>query len=283
MTLQNFKTQFYSEIKNILEKEELESYFFWTIENVLNLKKIDVFTNSNYIISSENSSKLFEIIERIKNYEPIQYIFNEAYFYGHQFYVNKNVLIPRQETEQLVEIIENQLNKSQKYEILDICTGSGCIAISLSKIFKNATISAIDIDKKALEIAQKNNILLETNVNFEQKNILTDTLAQKYDVIVSNPPYVRNLEKIEIKPNVLDFEPHLALFVEDENPLIFYDKIAKLALENLKSDGWLFFEINQYLGKETKELVQKIGFSNVEIIKDFRGNDRIIKGQYINN
>ncbi|MFY7811520.1 MAG: N5-glutamine methyltransferase family protein [Flavobacterium sp.] len=147
----------------------------------------------------------------------------------------------------------------------------------LAKIFKNAEVSAIDIDKNALKIAAINNKNLSSNVKFEQKDILTDSLSEVYDIVVSNPPYVRISEKKLMKSNVLEFEPHLALFVTDENPLIFYEKIAILAQKSLTKNGLLFFEINQYLAQETKKLVEKIGFSNVEIIKDFRNNDRILK------
>lgn len=283
MTIIEFKNLFFKETNFVLEQDEQEIYFYWTIENILKLKKIEVITNNNLSISDENLNYLHQVLERIKKNEPIQYIFEEAFFYGYNYYVNSSVLVPRQETEQLVEAIENQYDKNSSLQILDICSGSGCIAITLSKIFANANITALDIDTKALEVAKKNNIILNANVNFQQKDILKETLNEKYDLIVSNPPYVRYQEKNEMKPNVLDYEPHIALFVPNDDALVFYERISQLAIEHLNPNGWLFFEINQYLGKETKELIKNFGFSNVEIIQDFRGNDRIIKGQKCSN
>lgn len=279
MNLQEFKKYFEQQTSYVLEKEESESYFFWIIENVLIKGKIDYILNSELIITENQLFDLKNIVERVKKSEPIQYIFEEAYFYGHRFFVNANVLIPRQETEQLVELIENNFSANEKLEIIDICTGSGCIAISLAKIFINSDVYAIDVDEKALEVAQNNNLLLQTNVQFETKDILKQDLNQKYDLIVSNPPYVREMEQVEMKANVLNYEPHLALFVADENPLIFYERIGKLALQSLKENGWLYFEINQYLGLESKKLLEEMGFGVVKIVKDFRNNDRILMAQ----
>lgn len=183
---------------------------------------------------------------RFTNEKPIQYITGEAWFYGLQFEVNENTLIPRPETEELVEwIVESQKSKakSQKLEILDIGTGTGCIPISLKANLPEANISAIDISEKALEVAKRNATSNKVEINFIQTNILEEEdLHTQFDVIVSNPPYVRNLEKEEIKKNVLDYEPHLALFVEDNDALLFYRKIAELALKNLALNGYLFLK-----------------------------------------
>ena len=168
--------------------------------------------------------------------------------------------------------------KSQKFDILDIGTGTGCIPISLKANLPQANVSAIDVSEKALEVAKRNATSNKLEINFILTNILeAKDLNQYFDVIVSNPPYVRNLEKQEIKKNVLDYEPHLALFVEDTDALLFYRKIAQLALKNLSPNGLLFFEINQYLGKETVELLENLGFKNIELKKDMYGNDRMIK------
>ena len=168
--------------------------------------------------------------------------------------------------------------QSQKLEILDIGTGTGCIPISLKANLPQANVSAIDVSEKALEVAKRNAISNKVEINFIQTNILeVEDLNQYFDIIVSNPPYVRNLEKEEIKKNVLDYEPHLALFVEDTDALLFYRKIAQLALKNLAPNGLLFFEINQYLGKETVELLENLGFKNIELKKDMYGNDRMVK------
>ncbi len=193
---------------------------------------------------------------------------------------DENVLIPRPETEELVDWIvklNSKISKKKNLRILEIGTGSGCIAISLAKNIPNSEVFAIDVSVKALAVAEKNSKLNTVSVTFLHKNILeTTSLDQKFDIIVSNPPYVRNLEKAEIKPNVLDNEPHLALFVADDDALIFYKKIAELAAANLNPNGQLFFEINQYLGKETLDLLESLGLKNSELRKDIYGNDRMI-------
>lgn len=291
MLLKQYKTYFFDSLKNIQDEQEIESFFFILTEYLHNLKRVDVALNSNFELSDEEVQKWNAILVDLQQEKPIQYITGEAWFYGLKFEVNENTLIPRPETEELVEwIIESQKSKvqSQKLEILDIGTGSGCIPISLKANLPQANVSAIDVSEKALEMAKRNAELNNVEVNFIQANILeVEDLSQlqtpnfqlptSIDIIVSNPPYVRNLEKEEIKKNVLDYEPHLALFVEDTDALLFYRKIAQLALKNLSPNGLLFFEINQYLGKETVELLQNLGFKNIELRKDMFGNDRMIR------
>lgn len=286
MNIKSLKTHFFSELQTIQEDSEIESFFFILTEFLHNLKRIDVSLHSEFEVSETDLEKWKTIISELKTEKPIQYITGEAWFYGLRFEVNENTLIPRPETEELVEwIVESQkskvenlnIQKSNNLTILDIGTGSGCIPITLKKEIPNAQVSAIDISEKALEIARKNASDNQVEVNFIHRNILeTESLDEKYDVIVSNPPYVRNLEKQEIKRNVLDYEPHLALFVDDSDALLFYRKIAQLALKSLAPNGKLFFEINQYLGKETIELLEQLGFKNIELRKDFMGNDRMI-------
>lgn len=280
MKIKNLKTHFFSELQTIQEDSEIESFFFILTEYLHNLKRIDVSLNPDFEVSETDLEKWNSILSELKTEKPIQYITGEAWFYGYRFEVNENTLIPRPETEELVEwIVEcTKLEAGKKKSnILDIGTGSGCIPISLKKEIPNAIVSAIDVSGKALEVARKNAINNEVEVNFILQNILeTESLDEKYDIIVSNPPYVRNLEKLEIKKNVLDYEPHLALFVEDSDALLFYRKIAELALTSLTPNGKLFFEINQYLGNETVALLEKLGFKNIELRKDFVGNDRMI-------
>lgn len=278
MKIAALKLRFFSELQTIQQDSEIESFFFILTEYLHNLKRIDVSLNPDFEISETDLEKWKAIISELKTEKPIQYITGEAWFYGYRFEVNENTLIPRPETEELVEwIIESIKNEVLSIKILDIGTGSGCIPIALKKEIPNAKISAIDVSEKALEMARKNAIDNEAEVNFILQNILeTESLIAKYDIIVSNPPYVRNLEKQEIKKNVLAYEPHLALFVDDNNALLFYKKIAELALIGLTPNGKLFFEINQYLGKETVELLEKLGFKNIELHKDFVGNDRMI-------
>lgn len=281
MLLKQYKTHFFDSLKNIQDEQEIESFFFILTEYLHNLKRVDVALNPNFEISDAAIEKWNVILAQLQQEKPIQYITGEAWFYGLKLEVNENTLIPRPETEELVEwVIESQKSKvqSQKLEILDIGTGTGCIPISLKANLPQANVSAIDVSEKALEVAKRNAQSNKVEVNFIQVNILEVLdLNQNFDIIVSNPPYVRNLEKQEIKKNVLDYEPHLALFVEDTDALLFYRKIAQLALKNLSPKGLLFFEINQYLGKETVELLENLGFKNIELKKDIYGNDRMIK------
>jgi release factor glutamine methyltransferase len=280
MQIKNLKSHFFSELQTIQEASEIESFFFILTEYLHHLKRIDISLNPDFEVSVTDLETWNTIISELKTEKPIQYITGEAWFYGYRFEVNENTLIPRPETEELVEwIVESTKLEagSKKLNILDIGTGSGCIPISLKKEIPNAIVSAIDVSEKALEMARKNTIDNEVEVNFILQNILeSESLIEKYDIIVSNPPYVRNLEKQEIKKNVLDYEPHLALFVEDTDALLFYRKIAQLALTSLTPNGKLFFEINQYLGKETVALLENLGFKNIELRKDFVGNDRMI-------
>ncbi|MBP6127618.1 peptide chain release factor N(5)-glutamine methyltransferase [Flavobacterium sp.] len=284
MNIKSLKTHFFSELQTIQEDSEIESFFFILTEFLHNLKRIDVSLHPEFEVSETDLEKWKTIISELKTEKPIQYITGEAWFYGLRFEVNENTLIPRPETEELVEWIVDGLKvKGKGQRVLDIGTGSGCIPIALKKEIPNGQVSAIDISEKALEIARKNASDNQVEVNFIQQDILTSqhlniSTSQPllFDVIVSNPPYVRNLEKQEIKRNVLDYEPHLALFVDDSDALLFYRKIAQLALKSLAPNGKLFFEINQYLGKETVELVEQLGFKNIELRKDFMGNDRMI-------
>ena len=281
MLLKQYKNHLFDSLQGIQDEQEIESFFFILTEYLHNLKRVDVALNPNFKLSDAEVEKWNTILADLQQEKPIQYITGEAWFYGLRFEVNENTLIPRPETEELVEwIIESQKSKvqSQKCEILDIGTGTGCIPISLKTNLPQANVSAIDISEKALEVAKRNAVSNKVDISFIQADILeVEDLSQYFDIIVSNPPYVRNLEKEEIKKNVLDYEPHLALFVEDTDALLFYRKIAQLALKNLSPNGLLFFEINQYLGKETVELLQNLGFKNIELKKDIYGNDRMIK------
>lgn len=281
MLLKQYKNHFFDSLQGIQDEQEIESFFFILTEYLHNLKRVDVALNPNFKLSDAEVEKWNIILADLQQEKPIQYITGEAWFYGLRLEVNENTLIPRPETEELVEwIIESQKSKvqSQKCEILDIGTGTGCIPISLKTNLPQANVSAIDVSEKALEVAKRNAVLNKVDISFIQADILeVEDLNQHFDIIVSNPPYVRNLEKQEIKKNVLDYEPHLALFVEDTDALLFYRKIAQLALKNLSPNGLLFFEINQYLGKETFGLLKNLGFKNIELKKDMYGNDRMIR------
>lgn len=297
MTIKEYKNYFFEILNNDFPATEIDTFFAFLIEEYLNFKRIDFVLKSDFLIDDITKNQLNIALEKLKNHEPIQYILGKTEFFGLPFLVDKNTLIPRPETEELVawileEVTLLQKSISREISILDIGTGSGCIAISLSKRLKNTKISAIDISKKALKIAQKNAELNNVTIDFFEVDILkinslenlqkeknSTNQAVKFDMIVSNPPYVRNLEKVEMNRNVLENEPHQALFVSDENPLIFYEKIADLAMQHLSENGLLFFEINQYLGKEMLEMLLKKGFQNIELRKDNFGNDRMIRAE----
>lgn len=297
MTLKKFRTYFTDTLQEIYLKTEIDTFFFLLIEEKLNLQRVDTVMQPDFLIADANLSELKIILKRLQKEEPIQYILGNTEFYGLPFKVNKNTLIPRPETEELVEwiikeVTELQSNKVAKLDmdatskmneeksiaIIDIGTGTGCIPISLAKNLNNVKISAIDVSSEALIVAQQNATLNNVDISFLEMDILeTKELPQQYNLIVSNPPYVRELEKVEINNNVLENEPHLALFVEDDNPLIFYSKIADLAKIHLKKEGLLFFEINQYLGKETVAMLKHKGFNSIKLKKDLFGNDRMVK------
>lgn len=292
--IKDYRTQFIQELSAIYDIGEAESFFYLILEEKQKLKRIDLALNPDLIFSDEEIKLWNSIVEQLKKEIPIQYLLGKTSFYGLEFEVNSDVLIPRPETEELVDWIIQSTKyevRGAKLKVLDIGTGSGCIAISLAKNIPNAEVFAIDVSEKALATAKKNAVMNEVEVNFIKTDILkTDDLKKLhtshfplptyFDIIVSNPPYVRELEKLEIKKNVLDNEPHLALFVDDNDALIFYRKIAELAQKNLSPNGQLFFEINQYLGKEMIQLLEKIGFKNIELRKDIYGNDRMIRGEF---
>lgn len=280
MKIRAYRSYFIQELESIFGEDEAESFFYLILEEKHQLKRIDLALQID-LTFSENEIKVWNVIlEQLKQEIPVQYILGKTSFYGLDFEVNKNVLIPRPETEELVDWIIKSNTKdsfSKNIKILDIGTGSGCIAISLAKNFANAQVFAIDVAENALATAEKNAQNNKVEVAFWNRNILeTYDLEEQFDIIVSNPPYVRNLEKEEIKKNVLDNEPHLALFVEDNDALIFYKKIAELAQKNLSENGQLYFEINQYLGKEMIDLLEKMNFKNIQLRKDIYGNDRMI-------
>ncbi len=281
MQIQEFKKEFFNKLNELYPTTEIQSFFNLLVEFSLNLSRIEVALKPDFEISKTDLEFLKKAQIDLTCQIPIQYIIGETEFYGLPFKVNKHVLIPRPETEELVSWIINESKvKSQKSKvtILDIGTGSGCIPISLAKNLPNATIYALDISSEALKTAKSNAELNNVTINFIEADILNLLeLPQQFDFIVSNPPYVRALEKEQMQENVLKNEPHIALFVEDNNPLLFYDKISDLAKNYLSKNGDLYFEINQYLGKETVDLLASKGFKNIVLKKDMFGADRMVK------
>ncbi|MCD0471206.1 peptide chain release factor N(5)-glutamine methyltransferase [Flavobacterium sp. JAS] len=282
MKIKQYRTQFIKELSPFYDAYEAESFFYLILEDKHQLRQIDLALNHELTFSEDDFVVWDSLLAQLKQEVPIQYLLGKTNFYGLDFEVNENVLIPRPETEELVEWIikENATNdKVKKIRILDIGTGSGCIAISLAKNLPNAEVYGFDVSKKAIETAKKNAINNKVDVTFMFQDILElEQLKYNFDIIVSNPPYVRNLEKEEIKKNVLEYEPHLALFVDDNDALIFYRKIAELAKNNFVESGQLYFEINQYLGQEMRDLLENMDFKNIELRKDIYDNDRMIKG-----
>ena len=285
MTLKELQNIFHEQLDAVFGNNEVSSFFKLLVEHYLKLKHIEIVLHPEYVISNVNQKYFDEAIIRLKHEEPIQYVIGDTEFFGLSLKVNSNTLIPRPETEELVQwiITEQDSTKNQNTNILDIGTGSGCIAISLAKNLPNAKVYALDISPEALIVANENAKINEVDVSFIETDILTSTTIesiskeQQFDVIVSNPPYVRELEKSTIKNNVLKHEPHLALFVQDDDALQFYKAICEFAIHNLKPKGSLFFEINQYLGSEIKQLLETYNFECIELRKDLFGNDRMLK------
>lgn len=290
MTIKQYRAHFNESLKHLYPTSEIDSFFFIILEEYMGFKRIDIVLKSDFNIDQKSLNLMQIATKQLEQEIPIQYIIGKTEFFGLPFNINKEVLIPRPETEELVERVikevsliktyktdSNETTNEKQLKILDIGTGSGCIAISLKKEIPSSKISAIDVSNEALRIAKKNALLNKVDINFIHLDILkTNNLDKLYDVIVSNPPYVRELEKKEMKNNVLNNEPHLALFVDNKNPLLFYNKIAELAKNFLTKNGQLHFEINQYLGKETVILLAEKGFKNIQLKKDILGNDRII-------
>lgn len=271
LTVGNIIPLFLKKINNYSDKE-LISIAYIVIEEILGLNKINVIINNANVISTNDEVKINEIIKDLIANKPIQYILGKANFFNLSFIVNKHVLIPRQETEQLINwILDYEFNS-----VLDIGTGSACIPISLSKN-STANITAIDISSNAIKIAKKNADNYNLNITFLCEDIFKFNPDSKFDLIVSNPPYVLESEMKKMHKNVLNFEPHNALFVEDSDPLIFYNYIAQFAFKYLNSKGALFFEINESFGVEIKLILNKLDFVNIELKKDLNGKDRMIK------
>lgn len=278
MKLNDYKILFKQKLKDLFDAEETDALFAMVIDEVLNYSRADMVLKKEAEIPSAYQSRLEEIVSQLQQEIPIQYIFEKAYFYGYEFKVSSATLIPRRETEELVDWILTEMKKQpqKNWRVLDIGTGSGCIPITIKKEFPLAEVFAMDISVEALTVAKKNAKNLNAQITFIEQNILSTEQLDSYDIIISNPPYVRNLEKAEIKNNVLHYEPHLALFVEDNDPLIFYRKITQLSQKSLTENGMLFFEINQYLGNEMNEMVSEY-FNTVELRKDLQGNERMMK------
>lgn len=267
------------ELTGIYSKEEIESLIFLIFGNLMGYSRTQFLMAKDEILKPEELDEISKIAARLKNHEPIQYILGQTEFYGLPFYTVPEVLIPRPETEELVQWIIQE-NKFAKPILLDIGTGTGCIPVSLKKNIADAIVYACDISPICIETARRNAELNNCDISVFEYDILTQTPEiniPELDIIVSNPPYVRESEKLQMEKNVLAFEPELALFVPDENPLIYYRQIAEFALNHLKDNGMLYFEINESFGKECSEMLRKTNFSSIVLKKDIHGKDRMVR------
>jgi release factor glutamine methyltransferase len=284
MRLSNIKAIFHKELDGIYPKEEVDSFFYMLIMHFLGLERFVLALQPMLTLSKEEEQPLFEALSGLKLQKPVQYIIGKAHFMGMDFTVNEAVLIPRPETEDLLRLILSDLNttppQSNPLQVLDIGTGTGCIAIVLAKMLPAAAVCAIDISENALEVARQNAEINQVSIEFQQADILRQPeLARKFDLIVSNPPYVRESEKQFMGSNVKDYEPGTALFVTNENPLVFYGAIVDFSKHHLHHGGFLYLEINQYLALETKALLDDRNFTDIELRKDIFGNDRLLKAR----
>lgn len=281
--MQVAKKFIYDQLSSKYPRQEIESISKLIFEKILGLTRIQVYLNQHETISPANLAQITEIVNRLIQFEPIQYILGETEFYGLPLKVNAAVLIPRPETEELVDWIIN--NKPPLSPIiLDIGTGSGCIPIALSKKLPEASVDGWDISNEALKVARENAELNKAKVNFSYADVLNQSYPvqpQKYDIIVSNPPYVTVSEQLSMLKNVIDYEPHIALFVPDTDPLIFYRAIADIAINQLKQGGKLYFEINEQFGNETADLLSLKGFKNIIVKKDINGKVRMLRADLV--
>jgi release factor glutamine methyltransferase len=267
-----------SKLKGLYPENEIKSFTRLILEKLTGYSFAEIIVNKNTQFSQEQHKFIENFIDKLQNNVPIQYILGETEFFGLPFYVNESVLIPRPETEELVDWIRNDNNRNADLQILDIGTGSGCIAITLKHEFPNSKVDAFDISEQALKTAQLNAYHNELDVNFSIVDILNTSASEtRWDIIVSNPPYVTEKEKTAMLPNVLEHEPHLALFVPNNNPLLFYRKIALFAQNQLQPNGKLYFEINREAGKTCLNLLSEMGFHGIELRKDISGNDRMMR------
>lgn len=272
--MQSFKQHINYVLQDIYSEVEIRYFFYDILEKITGFSRTQLMANVDIELSENQTADAENFVERLKNNEPIQYVLGETEFYGLKFKVTPSVLIPRPETEELIDLPPNPLNG----ELLDIGTGSGCIAISFKKKFPDLNVSAMDVSPEALKVAKENAILNGVEINFIQADILNlNTLGKKYDVIVSNPPYIPESDKKEMELNVLDYEPSLALFVPDYDALVFYRKIAELGRTYLNRDGKLYFEIHHQQAENIKKLLASYGYTDIQIKKDISGNDRMVR------
>ena len=265
---------FRSELSDLYDRYELDSMLFILLEHYFGLSKSEVLLDKDRKLSESELLKVIYAVKDLKKFKPLAYILGETEFYGLKIMVNEFTLIPRPETEELVALILNENNGA--LSILDIGTGSGCIALALAKNLRDSRVTAWDVSSKALTMVEQNANRLDIKVDTEEVDILSTERKEQFDIIVSNPPYIPFSDQEEMERNVLDYEPHLALFVENDNPLIFYQRIGEFALGSLAENGKLYFEIHERLGDKVKELLENLGYKKVMVHQDINGKDRMV-------
>jgi len=278
-TLKSVRNFFDNELNHLHSSDEIRFYFYWSCEHFLGMPKTEVIESLDLRISESQMLKFSHAVKDLKKQKPIQYVLESCHFLDLQLHITPEVLIPRPETEELVQKIIKQ-NKNFSGELLDICTGSGCIALGLKNEFQEALIQGFDNSEFAVDLAQRNAEKNLLSVDFFVADIFNYETEQRFDIIVSNPPYVCHSEKSQMQANVLHYEPHEALFVDDKHPLIFYHAIIDFAKKHLNPNGQLYFEVNEKFGHDIAKLLKEQGFFNVTVFKDFREKDRFVHATY---
>ena len=284
MALQEAYKQLMYQLFELYDDREAANIADMVMEHITGFKRIDRLINKQFPLTLAQQQLLENYTKELLEHKPVQYVLHEAWFAGMQFYVDENVLIPRPETEELVESITREVASLEfgVYSLLDIGTGSGCIPVALKKKISSLEVHALDISSGALELAEKNAAIQQTEIVFHQLDILNKgewKRLPKFDIIVSNPPYIKQSEANEMHENVLQHEPHIALFVPDEDALLFYKAAAAFGLQHLNKNGKLFFEINETLGENVCVMLEEYGYTNIELKKDMQGKDRMVKAE----
>lgn len=283
-TLRSVRETYAKALLPLYGESEAFSLFHWVAEEITGLGRAALVAHGDEPLQEDVSARFADVLTRLLRHEPVQYIFNKAYFGDLELYVDETVLIPRPETEELVRLAASQVAlRGFPLRILDLCTGSGAIAIMLNRIFPQAEVYACDISEKALETARRNNALCGTSVKFFPYDVLSGAPLPEpsdgFSLVISNPPYVRQSEKTQMRPNVLDYEPALALFVSDADPLVFYRAIASLAVRILAPDGLLVEEINEAFPLQNKRILEENGLDSIELHRDMQGKFRGISAR----
>lgn len=288
MSIAELEENYIVRLSELYDAAESKSLAWLSVNYICGYSRMDYLNNRNSELSDPETKHLLNILTELQTGKPLQYIIGETEFFGLTFQVNEDVLIPRPETEELVDWIIRDHRGTKALRVLDIGTGSGCIAVSLARNLTGSSVSAVDISSGALNTAAGNAALNGVDISFFQIDILkseeiqgSDLEDMKFDIIVSNPPYVTDREKVEMHMNVVNFEPHTALFVPDMDALVFYRSIADYALHHLESGGRLYLEINESLGKETELLLKSKGFIDTQLRQDLRSRDRMLHAKFV--